>query len=134
MDNGSEEIYIIPNTIVEGQLVAEKLKCIICYNLPYLPKYLSCCEQIICLSCINECLKMKKQCPFCKNNNPNFSEPNKFVMRTFDEVIMKCKFTDCDEKMSYTNILDHENKCPKNLNPKPLPIKKYDFYLKYHEY
>lgn len=114
--NKDESQKIIDNIIVEGQSTAEKLNCVICINLPYKPQYLDCCEQLICLNCIEQCMKGKKECPFCKSNSPTYKNPNKFIMRTFDEVIMKCRYAEkgCEEKMNYSNILEHEKKCEKN--------------------
>jgi hypothetical protein len=61
-------------------------------------------------------------------------------MRTFDEVIMKCRFNEkgCEEKMNYSNILEHEKKCEKNPykniinNPVNLTNSTNDFSLKYN--
>ena len=136
----SHEKKTIDNIIVEGQSTVEKLNCVICYTLPYQPQYLNCCEQIICLNCIEECLSARGECPFCKNKNPTYQTPNKFIMRTFDEVIMKCRFVDkgCEEKMNYSNILEHEKKCEKNPNkntnnnPANSINSQQDFSLKYN--
>ena len=128
MNNNNNEKNTITNTIIEGKSTAEKLICIICYNLPFKPQYLNCCEQIICLNCIVDTLKVKFECPFCRHQNPTFSVPNKFVFRIFDEIIMKCRYTDCEEKLNYSNIFEHEMKCPKN--PKPTLSNQIDFSLK----
>jgi hypothetical protein len=59
-------------------------------------------------------------------------------MRTFDEIIMKCSFESkgCEEKMNYSNILEHEKKCPKNPNKISAAAQQTtsveNFYLKYN--
>ena len=89
----------------------DDLICPICQNLIW--NYTDCsqCGNLFCSSCINESLsKVKDSCPVCKTT-PFKSSGSKALKKLFVNIKLKCPNQPCDEKIEYSEYINHLEKC-----------------------
>jgi hypothetical protein len=89
----------------------DDLICPICQNLIW--NYTDCsqCGNLFCSSCINESLsKVKDSCPICKTT-PFKSSGSKALKKLFVNIKLKCPNQPCDEKIEYSEYINHLEKC-----------------------
>jgi hypothetical protein len=94
----------------------ENLKCMLCDELCNEPRIVNCCERLCCKLCINEHISKYPMCPICKAYKPNIQIPNRFIIRLFYNLKVRCQYTrnGCKDIFSYYAIQDHERKCKYN--------------------
>jgi len=94
------------------------LICFVCLSISENPLLLKCCECITCSKCINDCIKKQNKCPKCRHESPQKEVPNKFILRLFSNLRVKCIYDEkgCKEVVSYDCIDEHEKTCQFNFN------------------
>jgi len=102
MTNIFQEIYISPET----HYILEKsfFSCSLCSHYSLNLFQTSCCEKFLCISCKNNLLNKKLDCPHCKKNDYyiNFSE---IAQKLLLSSILDCPL--CDFNDEYENLISH---------------------------
>jgi len=109
-----ENKSIIDDSRITSPIEAyENLLCFVCLAVCDQPLLLNCCEGIICTKCISDWTSKNNSCPKCRNEKPQTEVPNKFIMRLFSNLRVKCVFEDkgCKDIVSFDTINDHEKNC-----------------------
>ena len=86
------------------------LKCQICFNLVWEPVEIENCSHIFCKYCINKSLMERKICPVCRQTSIKI-KPCISLSRCCGEFKIKCKNIGCKETPSYSNYMEHLEKC-----------------------
>jgi hypothetical protein len=97
------------------------LICCYCKSIPRTPAILKCCQKICCIKCSSKneenSLESEKKliCPGCHKLGKK-SEPSNKIMKIFENLKLKCKFTKCESKVPFMQIGEHEKLCDYNPN------------------
>lgn len=97
--------YIASKTEILAGLI-----CSICQNLVWDPVEFENCSHTFCFYCIKKSLEKFKFCPICKQKSIKL-RPCKTYSRLCGEIKIKCKNSGCKETPSYSNYIEHLQKC-----------------------
>jgi hypothetical protein len=100
--------FIPPDNLLE-KLNEKEFTCFICFGIVFKPRILNCCEYLVCLGCLNRIIIYKiTYCPMCKSPI-SFSQPNKFIMRLFENLRLKClsETEGCKKVLEYKKFFHH---------------------------
>ncbi len=111
MDESETINFSIPANDLTVVTNIDDLVCMICMNICFKPVLITCCEKLMCHSCIKMMIKLSTiiKCPNCNNININFVKPSKIINRMFENLTLFCpnKFLGCGEKIKYYFYFEH---------------------------
>jgi len=111
MDEGETINLSIPANDLAVQTNIDDLVCMICMSICFKPVLITCCEKLMCHSCIKMMIKVSAivKCPNCNNININLVKPSKLINRMFENLTLFCpnKILGCGEKMKYYFYFEH---------------------------
>ena len=127
-------IYDCDNLVENNNNVFD-LVCPICLNILQNPK--SCSlnnnSHSFCKVCIDKHLKKSNNCPICKSIFKY--KINKEIDKILHNLLFKCNFykEGCTKIISYSEYLNHLNKCEYNNNSYECQVEKYNYIKKNFE-
>ena len=96
--------------IKSNKNIPSSLNCVMCLNLLWNPYELEECHHIFCKYCISKWINKKKICPTCKQI-PKTIKPSITIERVCGEIEIKCLNNGCNQFVSYSNYIEHLQKC-----------------------
>ena len=101
---------IAPEDIVSNVTILPGLKCQICFNLAWEPVEIENCSHIFCKYCLNKYLAEHNNCPVCRQTFIKVKS-SVTLSRCCGEFKIKCRNFGCKETPSYSNYMEHLEKC-----------------------
>ena len=101
---------IAPEDIVSNVTILPGLKCQICFNLAWEPVEIENCSHIFCKFCLNKHLAQRKNCPVCRQTSIKVKS-SITLSRCCGEFKIKYRNIGCKETPSYSNYMEHLEKC-----------------------
>jgi hypothetical protein len=117
----SNEIKIDPikDKLVSTQIdrnFLEILKCIFCKKLVLNLSMIKCCNLVCCNTCIEPKIKQKENCPKCKTQIIISEKNSGTFTDVLNSLFYPCKFKNCNQKLSFSKMSQHEELCENNPN------------------
>lgn len=90
------------------------LECPVCLTVPKKGPIHQCENgHFVCEQCF---ARLVNKCPVCRK--PLFSNRNRFAEAIFDNLLRTCKFGNCEQKMKWSELQNHQENCKQTNNIK----------------